>query len=145
MDSACCIDCYCNFNSLILSCQTWNIPKKHTSQIFTACRSNLDTSWECFMCDNSELSCWNFNGDFIFALSFTIGHDLFFWNKYWFANRSQFDPKHCSLPQLVLHIYHGQLHKHISQVHSSAFPMCKDKMAHFHHVWRQNGFAPWKF
>ena len=26
-----------------------------------------------------------------FALPFTMG-DLFFWNKYWFANRSQFDP-----------------------------------------------------
>ena len=21
-----------------------------------------------------------------------MGHDLFFWNKYWFANRSQIDP-----------------------------------------------------
>ena len=34
-----------NFNSLILSCHTWNIPKKCPSRIFTACGSNLDTSW----------------------------------------------------------------------------------------------------
>ena len=33
---------------------------QHSSWIFTACRSDLDTSWECFMCDNSELSCQNF-------------------------------------------------------------------------------------
>ena len=55
------IDSHCkNFDSLILSCHTWNIPKKYPSWIFTACRSDLDTSWVCFMCDNSELSCWNF-------------------------------------------------------------------------------------
>ena len=49
-----------NFDSLILSCHTWNILKKCPSQIFTACRSDLDTSWKCFMCDSSELSCWIF-------------------------------------------------------------------------------------
>ena len=37
-----------NFNSLILSCHTWNISKKGLSRIFTACRSDLDTSWKCF-------------------------------------------------------------------------------------------------
>ena len=26
-----------------------------------------------------------------------MGHDLFFWNKYWFANRSQIDPIHWCL------------------------------------------------
>ena len=30
------------------------------SRIFTACRPDLDTSWECFMHGSSELSCWNF-------------------------------------------------------------------------------------
>ena len=52
------------------------------------------------MCDNSELSFWNFNGDSIFP-SFTMVHDLFFCNKYWFANRSQFHP----LPWTHLWIY----------------------------------------
>ena len=51
------------------------------------------------MFDNSELNCLNFyNGrqwGFQFAVSFTMGHDLFFWNKYCFANRSQIDPPHC--------------------------------------------------
>ena len=89
------IDSHCkNFNSLILSCQTWNIPRKCPSQIFTACRSDLDISWECFMCDNSELSCWNFyNGSqwgvYDFAM-LEIGH--FFGINQWFENKSQFDP-----------------------------------------------------
>ena len=55
------IDSYCkNFNSLILSCHTWNILKKCSSQIYKQWKSDLNTSWICFMCDNSELSCWNF-------------------------------------------------------------------------------------
>ena len=58
------------------------------SRIFTACRSDVDTSWKCFICDNSELSCCNFyNGSqwgFHFALSFNMGNDLLFLNKYWF-------------------------------------------------------------
>ena len=76
------------FNNLIKSSHTWNMSKKCPSQIFTACRSDLDTSWKCFMSDSSELSCWNFyNGnqrEFHFALSFNIGNDLFILNKYWF-------------------------------------------------------------
>ena len=54
------IDSHCtNFNSLILSCHTWNIPKKCPSQIYKQWKSDLNTSWVGFMCDNSELSCWN--------------------------------------------------------------------------------------
>ena len=54
-----------NFDSLILSCHTWNILKKCPSWIFTACRSDWYNSWEYFMFDNSELSCQNFIGEFI--------------------------------------------------------------------------------
>ena len=49
-----------NFNSLILSCHTWNISKKCSSRIYKQWKSELDTSWECFMYENSELSCWFF-------------------------------------------------------------------------------------
>ena len=71
------IDFHCKkFNSLILSCNKWNISKKCLSQIFTACRSGLDTSWKCFMCDNSELSCWNFyNGSQWSVNDFTMLKD----------------------------------------------------------------------
>ena len=55
------IDCHCkNFNSLIQSSHTWNIVKKCPSQIYKHSKSDLDTYWQCFMCENSELSCWNF-------------------------------------------------------------------------------------
>ena len=74
------IDSHCkNFNSLILSFHTWNIPKKHTSRIFTACRSDLNTSWECFMCDNSELSCWNFYRQSMSVHNFSIVKDRIHW------------------------------------------------------------------
>ena len=69
------IDChYKNFNTLILSTHTWNIVKNCPSQIFTACRSDLDNSWQYFMYESSELRCWNFcNGSqwvfMIFPLS----------------------------------------------------------------------------
>ena len=94
-----------NFNSLILSFRTWNILKKCSSQIFTACRSDLDTSWEYFVYNKSELSCWNYNGcqcriQIPFFACVTMGHDFSrFWNKYWFANRSEFDPLHCQLKE----------------------------------------------
>ena len=56
------IDSHCkNFNSLFLSWwDRWDIPKKCPSQIYKQWKSNLNTSWECSMCDNSELSCWKF-------------------------------------------------------------------------------------
>ena len=79
-------DCHCkHFNSLILSCHTRNISKNCQSHIFAACRSDLDTSWECFMYDNSELSYRNFyNGSqwmfMIFPMSEIGG--FFFGNKY---------------------------------------------------------------
>ena len=85
-----------NFNSFILSCHTWNIPKNCTSWIYKQWKSDLDNSWECFLYDNSELNCWNFNGDFILPYliqwvmiySFGINTDL------------QIDPK--SIPHTVL-------------------------------------------
>ena len=77
-----------NFSSLILSCHTWNIPKKHTSQIFTACRSDLDTLLGMFHVWQLRIKLLKFQWRFHFSLSFTMGHDLFFWNKYWFPNRS---------------------------------------------------------
>ena len=41
------IDSHCKkFNSLILSCHTWNIPKKYPSRIYKQWKSDLDTSWE---------------------------------------------------------------------------------------------------
>ena len=49
------------FNSLILSSHTWNFLKNSPSWIFTACRSDLVSSWESLMCKNSELSCWKFS------------------------------------------------------------------------------------
>ena len=93
------IDSHCKkFDSLILNCHIWNIPKKYPSRIFTACRSNLYTSWECLMCNNSELSCQNFtmgvNGVFII---FQCWRQETFLNKYWFANRSKFNPLPCHL------------------------------------------------
>ena len=69
------IDCHCkNFKILILSCHTWNIPKKCPSQIYKQWKSDLNNSWACFMYDNSELRCWIFyNGSqwvvMIFPLS----------------------------------------------------------------------------
>ena len=41
------------------------------------------------MYDNSELSCWNS----LLLQWQSVGNDLLFWNKYWFAN--QIDPLHC--------------------------------------------------
>ena len=79
-----------HFNSLILSFHTWNISKKCPSQIYKQWKSDWDTSWEFFMYDNSELSCWNS----LFLQWQSMGNDLFFWNKYWFTNRSQFGPLH---------------------------------------------------
>ena len=40
------------FNSTILSCHTWNIPKKCPSRIYKQWKSDWDTSW--------EWRCWNF-------------------------------------------------------------------------------------
>ena len=55
------IDSHCkNSDSLILSCHTWKIPKRCTNQIYKQWKSNFDTSWEYFICDNSEISCQNF-------------------------------------------------------------------------------------
>ena len=69
------IDSHCkNFNTLILSSHTWNIVKNCPSRIFSACRSDLDNSWQYSMYESSELRCWNFyNGSqwvfIIFPLS----------------------------------------------------------------------------
>ena len=60
------ISLHWNFNSLILNCHTWNIPKKYPSWIYKQWKSDWYASWVCFMCDNSELSCWHFNGNSIF-------------------------------------------------------------------------------
>ena len=38
---------------------------KCRSQMYKQWKSDLNTFWECFMYYNSELSCWNFNEDFI--------------------------------------------------------------------------------
>ena len=57
-----------------------------------AVKPDLDTSWECFMYDKSELSCWNFYNGSQWVLWFSIvRYRRFIWNKYWFANRSQSD------------------------------------------------------
>ena len=82
------------FDSFILSCHTWNNSKKCLSQIFTACRSDLDTSWICFFVWQLRIKLLKFQWRFHFVLSFTMGPDVLFWNKYWFANRSQIDPPH---------------------------------------------------
>ena len=43
------------------------------SQIFTACRSDLDNSWQCFRSHLSELSCWSFyNGSQWGVCDFTM-------------------------------------------------------------------------
>ena len=72
--------------SLILSCYARNIVKNCPGRIYKQWKSDMYNSWQCFMHDNSELSCWIFyNGSqwrFHFALSFAMGHDLFFCNKY---------------------------------------------------------------
>ena len=48
----------------------------------------------CFMYDNSKLSCWNVRNG---CLWFSIVRDrMFFRNKYWYANRSQFHPPPCN-------------------------------------------------
>ena len=81
----------------ILNYHTWNTPKKYTSRIFTACRSDWYTSWECSCGDNSELSYWkNYNGSQWVFMIFPLSeiYRRLFWNKYWFAIRSQFDPLH---------------------------------------------------
>ena len=49
-----------SFNCLILACEAIINPMKCTSQIYRQWKSDLDTSWKCFMHENSELSCWNF-------------------------------------------------------------------------------------
>ena len=55
------IDSHCkNFNRLILTCHIWNISKKCSSRIYKQWKSDFNTSWVSSMCDNSELSCWNF-------------------------------------------------------------------------------------
>ena len=52
------IDSHCKIStSLILDSHTRYIPKNCPSRIFTACRSDWGTSWECFMYKNPELSC----------------------------------------------------------------------------------------
>ena len=86
------------FNTSILSCYTWNLPKKCPSWIYKQWIFNWHTSWECFVYDNSELRYWNFyNGSqwgFHFAPSLTMVSDLFqswFWD---FGNKSQIDPSH---------------------------------------------------
>ena len=36
---------------------------KSIARIYKQWKSDLDNSWECFMCEKSELSCWNlYNG-----------------------------------------------------------------------------------
>ena len=76
----------------------WNIPKKCTSHINKQWKSDLDISWECFMFDNSELNCWKFyNGSQMGVYDFSMPEiGGLFWNTYWFVNRSQFDPLHCT-------------------------------------------------
>ena len=61
---------------------------KHSQKVsksyLQAVKSDLDTSWECSMCDNSELSWQVFfimgvNGCLLFS---NIGDRRLFWNKY---------------------------------------------------------------
>ena len=66
-----------NFNSLILSYHTWNISKRRPSQIYKQWKSDLDTSWRLFR------------------------DRRLFWNKYWFENKSQFDPLPCYKPDTI--------------------------------------------
>ena len=76
------------YRTTTLKMNKWNFLKNCPSQIYKHWKSDLDNSWESFMCEKPELSCWNFNGDFILPYCFPMDHDLFFWNKYWFGNRS---------------------------------------------------------
>ena len=67
-----------NFNSLILSCHTRSI------------------SILAYLLQWVMIYSFGINLNSIQWQS--MGHDLFFWNKYWFGNRSQFDPLPCLLP-----------------------------------------------
>ena len=101
---------YWNFNSLILSCHTWNIPKKCTKSDLQAVKIRLVCFLGMFHVWQLRIKLLKFQWRFHFPYllqwvmiySFGIilnsiqwqsmGHDLYFWNKYRFGNRSQFDP-----------------------------------------------------
>ena len=70
-----------------------------------------------------------------FALSFTMGADLFFWNKYWLVNRSQFDllsclvlfEQKCSMQQMLSGYSKGwtgcKTHLYVNTCHCICIPL----------------------
>ena len=106
------IDCHCkNINSLILSCHTWNIPKKCPSRIYKQWKSDWYASWECFIFENSELSCWKFLQwesmgvhDFPIVKIGLIGAI-----NHCFNNKSQTDPSPCLIWYFYQFYYKGTL------------------------------------
>ena len=73
--------------------EQWTIPKKYPSRIYKHWKSNLDNCWECFMYENSELSCWNFIMGVNGVPTFYIEKSLFLGAiNHCFDNKSQTDP-----------------------------------------------------
>ena len=58
-----------------------------------------------------------------FPLSFTMGHDLFFWNKYWFLNRSQINPPYWIASQTIS-IDRQRVHVTVSLYSAFCCPYC---------------------